>query len=54
MNIIKHLLKVFIMLIKQTYCKHQNSYSASCPVTGKTYTTCQDCWKRLKVENTNG
>ncbi len=54
MYIIKHLLKVFIMLFKQAYCKHSNVYTASCPVTEKTYTTCQDCWKRIKVEYTNG
>ena len=52
MRIAKHFVKVFKSLFFQHSCKHENVDKASCPFTGKTYTTCIDCMKRLEVRNT--
>jgi len=40
-------------IIKQKFCKHLTNVSSSCPFTGNTYTYCEKCEKRLKVEKTN-
>lgn len=39
--------------IAKINCKHEAYYEASCPYTGKTYTGCKKCLKRLGVRETN-
>lgn len=43
-------IKNFIIKI---FCKHNSFISSSCPYTGNTYTYCDKCSKKLKVEKTN-
>jgi len=52
MRVTKHLYKVSKSLVKYFFCKHEATTSASCPFTGKTYTYCESCMVRLKVEVT--
>lgn len=52
MKIIKHLIKVIRAKSRMLFCKHAESYDASCPFTGKTYTTCTQCLKRISVKDT--
>jgi hypothetical protein len=52
MRFVKHFYKVFIGAIKSLTCKHINFKVASCPFTGYTYTTCNDCMKRLQIKPT--
>jgi hypothetical protein len=47
MKIFKHLIWVGKMIIVSLFCKHKQSSDSSCPYTGKTYTTCIKCLKRL-------
>jgi hypothetical protein len=47
MNIIKHFIWIEKMIAVSLFCKHAESSEASCPYTGKTYTTCVRCSKRL-------
>ena len=54
MKILKHFIKVAKAYAVRIGCKHQESYSASCPYTGMTYTSCNRCLARLKVQKTNG
>jgi len=49
---IKHFSKVIKMSFISLTCRHKETDSASCPVTGKTYTRCVRCWKRTSVVNT--
>ena len=53
MRYIKHFYKVAIWTIKRNFCKHQSTRIASCPFTGMTYTTCENCGKRMDVRRTN-
>jgi hypothetical protein len=53
MKYIKHFIKVAGWMIKRRFCKHADFRSASCPFTGMTYTTCEDCGKRINVRPTN-
>jgi hypothetical protein len=50
---ISHFVNVFKKKLEAINCKHEVSYEASCPYTGKTYTGCQKCLKRLGVRETN-
>lgn len=43
----KHFYRVGKATLKRWRCEHQESYTASCPVTGKTYVTCNLCMTRL-------
>jgi hypothetical protein len=52
MKIAKHLIKVLVSVSKRTFCKHKESYSASCPFTGKTYVNCSRCLRRMDVVDT--
>jgi len=52
MKIIKHFADVTKAFIKSIFCKHLESSISSCPFTGRTYTTCLKCFKRLNVEVT--
>jgi hypothetical protein len=54
MKYIKHFAKVASSYLKRFGCKHSDTYSASCPFTEMTYTTCKRCLLRVKVEKTNG
>lgn len=51
---IKHFIRVAKSYYARIGCKHEDARSASCPFTGLTYTTCNKCLKRVKVEVTNG
>jgi hypothetical protein len=53
MRYIKHFIKVAGWMIKRNFCKHADIRSASCPFTGMTYTTCEECGKRMEVRRTN-
>ena len=52
MKIIKHFINVTKAFTLRLFCKHLESSISSCPFTGKTYTTCIKCFKRLKSEIT--
>jgi 4-hydroxy-3-methylbut-2-en-1-yl diphosphate synthase IspG/GcpE len=52
MRIIKHFVDVAKALTQRLFCKHTESSISSCPFTGRTYTTCLKCFKRLNVEVT--
>jgi hypothetical protein len=52
MKIFKHLFDVSVALTQRLFCKHVDFSISSCPFTGKTYTTCLRCFKRLNVEVT--
>lgn len=52
MKTIKHLLKVAKMRLKTFGCKHSDTYVSSCPYTGLTYTICNKCLNKVKVEKT--
>lgn len=54
MKIVKHLWHVIVWNIKRINCKHADSEAVSCPFTKLTYTTCNNCKTRIKVELTNG
>lgn len=52
MRIIKHFYNVLRGMIRSITCKHKDFRVASCPFTGYTYTTCNNCMKRLRIEAT--
>ena len=52
MKIIKHFIDVTKALILSLFCKHIESSASSCPFTGRTYTDCLKCFKRLGSEET--
>jgi hypothetical protein len=52
MKIIKYFVDVAKELTQKRFCKHTDSSISSCPFTGRTYTTCLNCFKRLNVEVT--
>ena len=52
MNIVKHFIKVFKMYLRRITCKHTNFHDGSCPFTGYTYTTCDNCGTRLGMRQT--
>jgi uncharacterized metal-binding protein YceD (DUF177 family) len=54
MKFAKHLLYVLSSYARKFSCKHEDLYIASCPFTGMTYTTCERCLTRMKVEKTDG
>ncbi len=54
MRVIKHLIAVAKMKLKAIGCKHENVEALSCPFTRLTYTTCNRCLTRVKVEKTIG
>ena len=49
MKIFKNIIYVAHALSKQLFCKHVDTYTASCPYTSKAYTDCAKCSKRLSV-----
>ena len=53
MRVLKHFIKVTRYQFIRITCKHTDSYDASCPFTGKTYTLCVKCAKRLFIKDTN-
>jgi hypothetical protein len=52
MRIIKHFIDITKALTQRTFCKHLESSISSCPYTGRTYTNCLKCFKRLGSEET--
>jgi len=52
MRIIKHFINVSKAFTRKLFCKHLDSSISSCPFTGKTYTMCLSCFKRIKSEIT--
>ena len=52
MRTIKHFIDVTKALTLSLFCKHIESSVSSCPFTGRTYTDCLKCFKRLNVEVT--
>ena len=52
MRIIKHFVDVLRAFTQRLFCKHLESSISSCPFTGKTYTMCLSCLKRIKSEIT--
>jgi hypothetical protein len=52
MSILKHFADVAKAISKRIFCKHPDSSISSCPFTGKTYTICLNCFKRLGEEIT--
>mgnify|MGYP006441680857 CR=1 FL=1 len=52
MRVLKHFKNVAVAYVKQLTCKHAETASASCPVTGMTYVRCTNCWKRVEVFKT--
>ena len=49
MTIFKNIFYIAYAASKQFFCKHINTYTASCPYTRKAYTDCAKCSKRLSV-----
>jgi 4-hydroxy-3-methylbut-2-en-1-yl diphosphate synthase IspG/GcpE len=52
MRIIKHFIDVAKKITQTAFCKHLDSSISSCPFTGRTYTNCLKCFKRLGSEET--
>jgi hypothetical protein len=52
MKVIKNFINISTIIVKQRFCKHADLESSSCPFTGRTYTDCLKCFKRLNVEVT--
>ena len=52
MKIINHFIDVAKAMSQRLFCKHLESSISSCPFTGRTYTTCLKCFKRLNTEVT--
>jgi len=52
MKVFKDLINISKTIVKQKSCKHVDLESSSCPFTGRTYTDCLKCFKRLNVEVT--
>lgn len=52
MKVFKDFINISKTMVKQKFCKHVNLESSSCPFTGRTYTDCLKCFKRLNVEVT--
>lgn len=52
MKIFKHVLKMVSSFAIRVYCRHAEYQKGSCPFTGRTYTSCVKCKKRLSVEIT--
>ena len=52
MKIIKHFIDITKAFTQRIFCKHLESSISSCPFTGKTYTNCLKCFKRLGSEET--
>jgi hypothetical protein len=51
-RIVKHMFKMSKAFVLRVFCKHNDSQKGSCPFTGRTYTVCVKCKKRLAVEIT--
>jgi hypothetical protein len=52
MRYVKHFIKVAKGHLSRIGCKHEETYSASCPFTELTYTNCKKCLKRIRIEKT--
>ena len=52
MKVFKDFINISKTIVQQKFCKHVNLESSSCPFTGRTYTDCSKCFKRLNVEVT--
>ena len=53
MRVVKHFLKVAKWQFRRITCKHNVAGEASCPFTGLTYVTCNNCGKRIGAYRTN-
>lgn len=51
-RIFKHMVKMTKAFTIRAFCRHTEQEKASCPFTGRTYTVCPKCRKRLAVEIT--
>jgi 4-hydroxy-3-methylbut-2-en-1-yl diphosphate synthase IspG/GcpE len=52
MKVFKDFISISKTIVQQKFCNHVNLESSSCPFTGRTYTDCLKCFKRLNVEVT--
>ena len=52
MKLFKDFVNILKTTVKQKFCNHVDFESSSCPFTGRTYTDCLRCFKRLNVEVT--
>jgi hypothetical protein len=52
MKIFKNFIDILAVFVKKRFCKHVDFESSACPFTGRTYTNCLKCFKRLNVEVT--
>jgi hypothetical protein len=52
MKNIKNFISLGKTFTQGLFCKHLESFASSCPFTGRTYTDCSKCFKRLNVEVT--
>jgi hypothetical protein len=53
MRVVRHFIKVAKWQFKRITCKHNVAGEASCPFTGLTYVTCNNCGKRIGAYRTN-
>jgi hypothetical protein len=51
-KIVKHMVKMTKAFAVRAFCRHAENQKGSCPFTGRTYTVCVKCKKRLAVEIT--
>lgn len=52
MRILKHFVWVIRGLFVRAFCQHTNLRTGACPVTELTYTTCNNCGKRMSIVKT--
>jgi hypothetical protein len=52
MKTVKEFFNIAKVFKQRLFCKHKESSISSCPFTGKTYTVCLKCLKKLKSEIT--
>jgi hypothetical protein len=51
MRYIKHFVKVAKGYLARIRCKHEETYSATCPFNRITYVYCKKCLKNTRIEN---
>ncbi len=49
MKVFKDFINISKTIVQQKFCKHVDFESLACPFTGRTYTDCLRCFKRLNV-----
>jgi hypothetical protein len=52
MKVFRHFIKIAKGFWQRISCTHEDADSASCPFTGMTYTTCRNCYTRVRAERT--